>query len=151
MSRTRRGRPATPTRMVANYTEDATAIMTGSLRESRDMIRQNMALAFAGPLQGTSTYNKQLSLRFVGEDAAIAVSESGILFAGQTEVPDAAQGERDLGLREAGRPVADRRLPQQPGAGDRAVEPRDHARVLTGSFRISSNPTPSTKKRIASS
>jgi uncharacterized protein (TIGR02246 family) len=77
--------------MVANYTEDATAIMTGSLRDSRDAVRHNMALAFAGPLQGTSTYNKQLSLRFVGEDAAIAVSESGILFGGQTEVPDAGK------------------------------------------------------------
>ena len=74
--------------MVANYTVDATAIMTGSLRESRDAVRHNMALAFAGPLQGTSTYNKQLSLRFLGDDAAIAVSESGILFAGQSEVSD---------------------------------------------------------------
>jgi uncharacterized protein (TIGR02246 family) len=72
--------------MVANYTEDATAIMTGSLRDSRDVIRQNMALAFDGPLKGSSTYNKQLSLRFVGRDAAIVVSESGILFAGETEV-----------------------------------------------------------------
>src|SRR6185437_8199017 len=77
--------------MVANYTADATAIMTGSLRDSRDVIRDNMALAFAGPLKDTSTYNKQLSLRFVGRDAAIAVSESAIMFAGQTEVPDAAK------------------------------------------------------------
>jgi uncharacterized protein (TIGR02246 family) len=77
--------------MVADYTADATAIMTGSLRDSRDVIRDNMALAFAGPLKDTSTYNKQLSLRFVGRDAAIAVSESAILFAGQTEVPDAAK------------------------------------------------------------
>jgi uncharacterized protein (TIGR02246 family) len=74
--------------MVADYTTDATAIMTGSLRESRDVIRDNMALSFAGPLKGTSTYNKQLSLRFLGQDAAIVISESGILFAGQTEVPD---------------------------------------------------------------
>jgi uncharacterized protein (TIGR02246 family) len=74
--------------MVANYTADATAIMTGSLRDGRDVIRQSMAQAFAGPLKGSSTYNKQLSLRFVGRDAAIVVSESGILFAGQTEVPD---------------------------------------------------------------
>jgi uncharacterized protein (TIGR02246 family) len=73
--------------MVANYTADATAIMTGSLRDSRDVIRENMALAFAGPLKGSSTYNKQLSLRFLGQDAAIVVSESGILFPGQTEVP----------------------------------------------------------------
>jgi len=75
--------------MVAGYTADATAIMTGSLRGSRDVIRDSMALAFAGPLKNTSTCNKQLSLRFVGEDAAIVVSGSGILFAGETEVPDA--------------------------------------------------------------
>jgi uncharacterized protein (TIGR02246 family) len=78
-------------RMVANYTEDASAIMTGSLRGSRDVIRDSMAAAFDGPLKGSSTYNKQLSLRFVGRDAAIVVSESGILFAGQTEVPDAGK------------------------------------------------------------
>ena len=107
--------------MVANYTPDATAIMTGSLRDGRDAIRDSMAMAFEGPLKGTSTYNKQLSLRFVGEDAAIVVSESGILFGGETEVPDERQGERHLGAREAGWPVADRRLPQQPGAG--AVTP----------------------------
>jgi uncharacterized protein (TIGR02246 family) len=74
--------------MVADYIDDATAIMTGSLRDSRDVIRQSMAAAFAGPLGGTSTVNRQVSLRFLGEDAAIAISESGILFAGQNEVPD---------------------------------------------------------------
>jgi uncharacterized protein (TIGR02246 family) len=77
--------------MVARYTPDATAIMTGSRRDNRDVIRQSMALAFEGPLKGSSTYNKQLSLRFVGGDAAIVVSESGILFAGETEVPDTAK------------------------------------------------------------
>jgi uncharacterized protein (TIGR02246 family) len=74
--------------MVANYTADATAIMTGSLRGSRDVIRQNMALSFEGPLKGSSTCNKQLGIRFVGRDGAIVISESGILLAGETEVPD---------------------------------------------------------------
>jgi uncharacterized protein (TIGR02246 family) len=74
--------------MVADYTVDATAILTGSLRDGRDVIRNSMALAFEGPLKGSSTTNKQLSLRFVGQDAAILVSESGILFAGETEVPE---------------------------------------------------------------
>jgi len=73
--------------MVTNYTADATAIMTGSLRDSREVIRQNMALAFEGPLAGSSTYNKQLSIRFVGKDGAIVISESAIRFAGETEVP----------------------------------------------------------------
>jgi uncharacterized protein (TIGR02246 family) len=36
--------------MVANYTADATAIMAGSLRDSREVIGKNMALAFQGPL-----------------------------------------------------------------------------------------------------
>jgi uncharacterized protein (TIGR02246 family) len=74
--------------MVANYTADATAIMTGSLRLSRDVVRETMALAFEGPLKGSSTYNRQLSFRFVGRDGAIVVSESAILLAGQTEIPD---------------------------------------------------------------
>lgn len=74
--------------MVADYTEDATAIMTGSLRDSRDVIRRSMALGFEGPLKGSSTWNRRLSLRFLGEDGAIVVSEAGILFAGETEVPD---------------------------------------------------------------
>ena len=77
--------------MVADYTPDATAILPGSLRDGRDVIREGMAAAFAGPLKGTSTYNRQLSLRFVGRDAAIVVSESGILFPGQAEVPDAGK------------------------------------------------------------
>jgi uncharacterized protein (TIGR02246 family) len=74
--------------MVADYTADASAIMPGSLRDTCDVIRKSMALAFEGPLKGSSTYNKRLSLRFVGSDAAIVVSESGILFASETEVPD---------------------------------------------------------------
>ena len=73
--------------MVANYTPDATAIMIGSLCDSRDVIRESMAMAFGGPLKDTSTYNKQLSLRFIGSDAAIIVSESAILFGGATEAP----------------------------------------------------------------
>lgn len=74
--------------MVADYTVDATAIMPGSLRDGRDQVRDAMARSFAGPLSGTTTENRQLSLRFVGRDAAIVVSESGIRFGGATSVPD---------------------------------------------------------------
>jgi hypothetical protein len=65
--------------MVADDTAQATAIMTGSLRDGRDMVRRSLARAFEGPLKGSSTYNKQRSLRFVSTDAAIVVSESGIV------------------------------------------------------------------------
>ncbi|WP_370615145.1 SgcJ/EcaC family oxidoreductase [Mumia sp. Pv 4-285] len=76
--------------MVASYTPDATAIMPGSFRGSRDEIRESMAFAFAGPLHGTSTVNERIGVRFVGSDAAIVLTQSGILFPGQSEVP--AQG-----------------------------------------------------------
>ncbi len=74
--------------MVAHYTEVATAIMPGSLRLGRDVIRDSMAQGFNGPLRGSSTSNRQVSLRFVSGNAAIVISESAILFAGETEVPD---------------------------------------------------------------
>ncbi|MFR9798340.1 SgcJ/EcaC family oxidoreductase [Streptomyces sp. MS06] len=74
---------------VAEYTEDATAVLPGSLRQSREAIRSNMAGGFAGPLKGSKTYNKPLSIRFLGQDGAVVVSESGILFAGETELPAA--------------------------------------------------------------
>ncbi|WP_207919744.1 SgcJ/EcaC family oxidoreductase [Micromonospora sp. KC207] len=49
---------------------------------------ETTAKSFEGPLKGSSTYNKQLSIRFLGNDGAIVVSESGILFAGESEVPE---------------------------------------------------------------
>ena len=76
---------------VKYYTDDATAILPGSLRGSRKVIRDLMAAGFEGPLKGSSTVDKQLSLRFVGQDAAIAISEGGILFAGENAVPGARQ------------------------------------------------------------
>ncbi len=73
--------------MVADYADDASAILPGSLRASREVIPQSMAAAFAGPLRGTSTANERLSIRFLGADVAIVLTESGILFPGQSEVP----------------------------------------------------------------
>ena len=74
---------------VKYYTDDATAILPGSLRGSRKVIRDLMAAGFEGPLKDSSTVDEQLSLRFVGQDAAIAISEGGILFAGEDAVPEA--------------------------------------------------------------
>jgi uncharacterized protein (TIGR02246 family) len=74
---------------VRYYTDDATAILPGSLRDSRRVIRDSMAAGFKGPLKGSSTVDRQLSLRFVGENTAIAVSEGGILFAGEHAVAEA--------------------------------------------------------------
>lgn len=72
---------------VRHYTEDATAVLPGSLRAGRAAVRDAMAAGFAGPLAGSTTTDRRLSLRLIGEDAAIAVHESGILLAGESEVP----------------------------------------------------------------
>ncbi|MFD7736099.1 SgcJ/EcaC family oxidoreductase [Kitasatospora phosalacinea] len=74
--------------MVADYTADATAVLPGSLRDGREAVRKSMAEGFAGPLKSTSTWNRTIGVRFLGRDAAVVVSESGILFGGATEVPE---------------------------------------------------------------
>lgn len=72
---------------VAQYTEDASAILPGSVRLGREEIRKSMAGGFAGPLKGSSTVNVLKELRFPSTDTAIAVTESGVKMAGETEVP----------------------------------------------------------------
>lgn len=73
---------------VSDYTEDASAILPGSYRKSRDEIRTGMEAGFSTFLKGSTTTNEVLDVRFLGDDAAVVVSETGILFPGETEVPD---------------------------------------------------------------
>jgi uncharacterized protein (TIGR02246 family) len=72
---------------VTDYTEDATVIMPGTYRKSKEEVRRNMADGFASYLKGSTTVNKQESIRFLGENAAVTVSEAGIRFPGETEIP----------------------------------------------------------------
>ena len=72
---------------VAEYTEDASAILPGSYRKSRDEIRESMKAGFSTFLKVSTTTDKVLNIRFLNEDAAVVVSESGILFPGESEVP----------------------------------------------------------------
>ena len=73
---------------VRYYNDDATAILPGSMRVGKKVIRDTMAAGFEGPLKGSPTGNRQLSLRFVGQDGAGATEEAGVLFAGETTVPE---------------------------------------------------------------
>ncbi|MFE9644271.1 SgcJ/EcaC family oxidoreductase [Streptomyces sp. NPDC006365] len=73
---------------VAEYTEDASAILPGSYRKSRDEIRASMEVGFSSFLKGSTTTDKVLNVRFINDDAAVVVSETGVLFPGETEVPD---------------------------------------------------------------
>jgi uncharacterized protein (TIGR02246 family) len=72
---------------VADYAEDATVIMPGSYRRDRNEIRQSMTQSFATFLKDTRVTDELQSVRFLGDDCAIAISKAGILFPGESEVP----------------------------------------------------------------
>ncbi|MEU3460804.1 SgcJ/EcaC family oxidoreductase [Streptomyces sp. NPDC006733] len=72
---------------VAEYRDDATAILPGSYRRTKADVRASMAAGFASFLQGTTSINKLDSIRFLGETAAVVVSEGGIKFPGETAIP----------------------------------------------------------------
>jgi len=71
----------------APYVEDATVVMPGVFRNGKEEVRAYMAADFAGPLKGSRAIDEPQSIRSFGDDAAVVVSEGGILMAGETEVP----------------------------------------------------------------
>jgi uncharacterized protein (TIGR02246 family) len=71
----------------ALYTEDATVVQPGIHKRNQEDIRTTMAAAFAGPLKGSTVLDQPQSVRLIGSDAAIAITEGGILMAGETELP----------------------------------------------------------------
>ena len=72
---------------VTDYAEDATVIMPGIYRTSKEEVRRSMADGFASFLKGSTAIDTVESIRFLGENAAVAVSETGVRFPGETEVP----------------------------------------------------------------
>ena len=72
---------------VASYTEDATSILPGSYSVGRAATRDRMAAGFAGPLKGSRPRDEVQSVRHLGADAAIVVTRSAVVMAGETEVP----------------------------------------------------------------
>lgn len=78
---------ADPDSFVGDYYEDASAILPGSYRRSRQEIRDAMAFAFNGPLKGTRAADKVLDVRLLNDDAAVVISESGVLLPGESQAP----------------------------------------------------------------
>ncbi len=72
----------------AEYLPDATVALAGSFANGREAVRSYMAAGFAGPLAGSRGTDEVVQVRFVGDATAIVNSESGVLFAGETTVPD---------------------------------------------------------------
>jgi len=73
--------------LAALYVEDATVVQPGIYRQNRDELRTGMAAAFAGTLRNSTVIDEPRSVRFLGDAAAVAISEGGVVRAGETELP----------------------------------------------------------------
>lgn len=78
---------ADPEAFVLEYLEDASAILPGAYLKSREEIRGAMAFSFDGPLKGTRSSNKVLDVRLLNDDAAVVITEAGVLIPGESEAP----------------------------------------------------------------
>lgn len=71
----------------AACTEDATMILPGDVcLKSRDEIRRFMANAFAGPYKGTQVFGEPVTVKFLGDEVGIVVTQGGVLMPGETKV-----------------------------------------------------------------
>ena len=68
------------------YTGDATVVQPGVYKQNNDDIRTTMAAGFAGPLKGSRISDEPRSVRFLGPDTAVIITEGGVIMAGQNEV-----------------------------------------------------------------
>lgn len=70
------------------FVEDGTMILAGVYCANRDEIRDYMAKAFEGRYKDTQVTGKPISIRTLGPDVAILLSQGGVLEAGETEVSE---------------------------------------------------------------
>lgn len=78
---------ADPDAFVVDYLEDASEMLPGSYRMSQQEIRNSMASGFDGPLKGARASDRVLDVRLLNDDAAVVISESGVLVPGEEQAP----------------------------------------------------------------
>ena len=71
------------------FTDDGTMILAGLYKKGRAEIRDHMATAFASVYKGTQVTGKPIDMRPLGSDAAILLSQGGVLQPGESEVSPA--------------------------------------------------------------
>ena len=72
------------------FTEDGTMILAGVYKKGRADIGEYMAAAFEGIYKGTQVTGKPIDMRPLGRDAAILLSQGGVLEPGESEVAESA-------------------------------------------------------------
>lgn len=77
-----------PDAFASVFVEDGTMILAGVFCQGRVEVRDTMAKAFDGPYKGTQVTGTPISIRVLGPDVAILLSDGGIIGAGETEVSE---------------------------------------------------------------
>jgi uncharacterized protein (TIGR02246 family) len=77
---------ADPEAMARLYTLDATAVSPMFSHAGRDEIRAYFEAGFAGRLAGSTAVDTPRSVRLVGPDTTVVVSDGGVLMPGETSV-----------------------------------------------------------------
>lgn len=54
---------------------------------SREQIREYLAAAFTGPYRGSRVTEEPVEIRLIAADTALAITEGGVLYEGETELP----------------------------------------------------------------
>jgi len=73
------------------FADGGTMILAGVYCDGKDEIRDFMAKAFDGPYKGTQVTGNPISIRKLGPDVAILLSDGGVIEAGETEVSEESQ------------------------------------------------------------
>ncbi|MGQ0842060.1 SgcJ/EcaC family oxidoreductase [Actinokineospora sp.] len=69
------------------FTNNGSLLIGDDQLTSRDEIRAHMATGFASHYKGASLVDEPLEIRFLTDDVALAITEGGVLYAGETELP----------------------------------------------------------------
>lgn len=70
------------------FADDGTMILSGVYCDGPEEVRDYMAKAFQGRYKGTQVTGKPISIRSLGPDTAILLSNGGVLGPGETEVTE---------------------------------------------------------------
>ena len=68
--------------LVANYADQVTIILAGTFFTDKAVVHSEMRKAFAGPLKGSRSTDEILSIRLLGDDAAVVIGRSTFLMPG---------------------------------------------------------------------
>jgi uncharacterized protein (TIGR02246 family) len=73
------------------FTENGSLLMRDDQLTSREEIRDYMSKGFQGPFKGAHVKGFPMSMRFLDDNVAVAVTGGGIIMAGQTEMAPEAE------------------------------------------------------------